>query len=359
MGEMSEMIDKGGLGRILLIRLSSLGDVTLATAALEAIAEELPGVTVDVLVKPAFAEIFAGHPVVAQIITWDEGCSPAAMGKRIEQNAYDWIVDLHANLRTRALRLLVREPRWSVYRKGALQRRAAVKMGRPGWLGEAHVVDRYIDALAPLGISPQRRLPRIHPGVEAQKRAGQLLKEGGWNGEQRLVALAPGARWKTKAWPVEKWVALVRHVAGPMAGVPVLVGGPDEVRLGEDILHYAGNPGVVTAGRTSVVETAAVLEQCDVLVTNDSAPLHLATAVSTPVLAIFGPTVRGFGFYPLGPCDGIAERHLECRPCSLHGGDFCPRGHFRCMEELEAEQVATWLERVLDCAQTRRGGSSP
>ena len=156
--------------KVLLIRLSSLGDVVLATAALEALNRGLPDTAVHVLTKPAFGVVFRNHPGASHTLSWQPSEGIGALARSIRRGEYDWVVDLHDNLRTRLLRLLVRGPRWSVYRKGAIRRRLAVKLGRPGLLGSEHVVDRYVRTLGSMGVEPRRYLPRIHRDPAAAER---------------------------------------------------------------------------------------------------------------------------------------------------------------------------------------------
>ncbi|MBI5015083.1 MAG: glycosyltransferase family 9 protein [Deltaproteobacteria bacterium] len=329
--------------RALLVRLSSLGDVVLATAALEALREDVPGLEVHVLTKPSFREVFSGNPAVAQVKEWwpSQGVAATALGLRRE--GYDWVVDLHANLRTRLLRLALPGPRWSVYAKGSRRRRLAVALKRPQLLGTRHVVDRYLDALGPLGVRPFRRLPRLYPTDAEREAAARRLAQAGWRDGEPLLALAPGARWATKAWPPEHWAALLQGLSARRLGVPVLLGGAEEAPLCRGILEASGAPGVSLAGEATLRETTAILGAAAVLICNDSAPLHLAAAVRTPVVALFGPTVRGFGFSPLGARDRVLEIDLDCRPCSLHGTARCPRGHHRCLRDVA-------VDRVLDAA---------
>lgn len=326
--------------KILLVRLSSLGDVILATAAVEALAAEAPDARIDVLTKSAFQDVFRTHPAVDRVLEWAPGASVLAMASTIRGEGYARIADLHSNLRTRLLRLAVPRPRWTRYRKGALRRRLAAHLRRPGLLDRTHVVDRYLAALEPVGVSRTRRLPRLYPRAADRERVLSLLAASGWNGKSLLVALAPGARWTTKAWPPESWVELLRRFDYNPPAFPVLIGGPEESRLCADILARAKVQGAALAGQTTVLETAALLRECAALVTNDSAALHMAVAVGTPVVALFGPTVRGFGFYPLGPEDVVLETDLPCRPCTLHGGDRCPEGHHRCLRDIGADSVA-------------------
>lgn len=334
--------------RILLLRFSSLGDVILATAAIEVLASGAPEADLHVLTKPAFRDVFRGNPHVTSILEWDPSAeNMGALARRLRKGRYDWIVDLHANLRARVLRLLVRNARWTGYRKGVLARRAALWSRRAALLPRTHVVDRYIAALRPLGVPLGRRLPRVWPGAEERATAERQLLDGGWTPGERLIVLAPGARWATKMWPRDHWSALLRGVAEEELGFPVVIGGRAERELCASILNESGNSrGANLAGATSILESAAALQKAAAPVTNDSATLHLATAVGTPVVALFGPTARGFGFFPLGPRDVLLERDLDCRPCSLHGSGRCPRGHHRCLTEIEPSHVLAHLRRI-------------
>jgi heptosyltransferase-2 len=324
--------------RILIIRLSSLGDAVLATSALEALSAALPGAKADILTKPAFTEVFSNNPSVGETIAWPEEVSPAGMAKILAGKKYDFVVDLHANLRTRLLRLFLRGPRWSVYHKGAVRRRIALLLGTAKNLRESHVVDKYIAALAPLGVPPVRKLPRLYPGEDAPDAAAVTLCMLGWDGSSRIMALAPGARWPTKAWPEEQWISLAKKASADGFFL-LVVGGAEDEEPGKRILAASGAKGIVAAGKTAILGTSALLALCSVLVTNDSSPLHIATASGTPVVALFGPTVRNFGFFPLGERDEIVETSLACRPCSLHGANTCPKSHFGCMRELTPEAV--------------------
>ncbi len=332
--------------RVLLVRLSSLGDVVLATAAVEALRAVRPEVEVDVLTKPGFREVFTNHPGVREVLPWDPARGMLRLASLVRGRRYDWIVDLHRNLRTAVLRALTPGSRWSGYRKGAIRRRLAVWLRRPGLLPGDHVVDRYLAALGPLGVPPRRYLPRLYPGDGPRSAIEGRLLGAGWDRRAQLVALAPGARWPTKAWPAAKWVELARGIGENLAGFPVLVGGAGEKALCREIRAGAGCSSADLSG-AALLETAAALGECRALVTNDSAPLHLATSVGTPVVALFGPTVKGFGFFPLGASDRVLEVPLACRPCGLHGGAACPEGHHRCLDQVEPAEVLAVLSPLV------------
>lgn len=156
------------------------------------------------------------------------------------------------------------------------------------------------------------------------------------------MAVAPGSIWGTKKWPY--YPELARGLTLPV----VALGGPADAPLAEAVAREAPGRAVSAAGELSLRESAALIERAAVLVTNDSAPLHFATAVGTPVVAIFGPTIPAFGFGPLGPDDAIVEHpSMPCRPCSPHGPQVCPLGHHKCMRELDVAVVAAKVERIL------------
>jgi heptosyltransferase-2 len=164
----------------------------------------------------------------------------------------------------------------------------------------------------------------------------------------RFAALAPGSIWGTKRWPY------YAELAAALDRTSVIVGGMEDVPLADSIVATAPGRVVSAAGALSLRASAALIERASVLITNDSAPLHLATAVGTPVVALFGPTVPEFGFGPRGPGDvilGMAD--LACRPCSSHGPPTCPLGHHRCMRDLSVETVAKAVAPLASAEDSR------
>jgi heptosyltransferase II len=200
----------------------------------------------------------------------------------------------------------------------------------------AHEVDRLL-ALAGPATAPPISLG-LHP--EEQDTADRWLRE------HRLtpgfVALAPGSVWATKRWG--KYPALAEALDVPV----VVIGGPDERALGETVAAAIPSRAVNAAGALPLRISAALLGRAGVLVTNDSAPLHMAQATGTPTVALFGPTVTAFGFGPRGPQDLVLEVDgLPCRPCSAHGPQRCPLVHHRCMQDLELARVIAAVRDIL------------
>jgi heptosyltransferase-2 len=163
---------------------------------------------------------------------------------------------------------------------------------------------------------------------------------------QPLLAVAPGARWPTKRWPVERFAAVAQEVAQAQRAVVVVLGGPEDVTLARELCRRLRVPVLDSTGKLSLLHTAALLQQCHLLLSNDSGLMHMATALRVPVLAIFGPTVQEFGFYPFQARAQVISAEVPCRPCSTKGSAHCPRGHHRCMQQVSVAQVGA-AARVL------------
>jgi heptosyltransferase-2 len=163
-----------------------------------------------------------------------------------------------------------------------------------------------------------------------------------------FVAIAPGSVWATKRWPY------YAELAAGLDRTTVIVGGAEDARLADAIVEAGRGRAVSAAGALSLRGSAALIRRAAVLITNDSAPLHLATAVGTPVVAVFGPTVPEFGFGPRRTGDIVlGHDELPCRPCSKHGPATCPLGHHRCMRDLSARDVAAALARIIGSEEPR------
>ena len=156
-----------------------------------------------------------------------------------------------------------------------------------------------------------------------------------------LLAVAPGARWSTKRWPVERFAAVAQELAQAQQATVVVLGSAEERRLAQELCQRLSVPVLNSTGKLSLMHTAALLQQCQLLLSNDSGLMHMATALRVPVVAIFGPTVQEFGFYPFKACAQVISAEITCRPCSTKGSRRCPRGHHQCMQQVTVAQVCT------------------
>lgn len=330
----------------LVVQTAFLGDVVLTTPLLAALAARHG--PVDVLTTPAAAPLVETHPAVRRVIAFDKrgadrGWSGTArLARRLRPEGYARTYLPHRSLRSAALALLARIPVRVGFR-GTWSFLYTETRTKPT---SGHESDRLL-ALA--DEHPAAYAPELRPTQADQEAAAAVLGAAGVS-EDGFVALAPGSIWGSKRWTY--YPELARQLAA--TGVPLaIVGSADDAPLGAEILAAAraGGPGAAPAvnacGRLSLRESAALIARADVLVTNDSAPLHLGTAMNTPIVALFGPTLPEFGFGPLREGDVTLGVHgLRCRPCSSHGPPRCPLGHHRCMRELGVDAVAQAIEET-------------
>ena len=330
---------------VLVVRFSAIGDILLITPLLRAIRTRYPGARIAVLTKERYVPLLSHNPHVSEVlgVAPDEGIGSIA--ERVRGVRYSHLLDLHGNLRSHALRRLAPGP-WRSYRKRRLERAVLITTKRDRYRDDVPVAERYFEAAAELEVIPDGAPPDFFIAETADCRAAERLLALGLGRERPIVAIAPGAAHATKRWPVEHWVDLIGRITSTGADV-ALLGGPDDAEAADQIRRRTRSNVGSLAGALGLQETGAVIRRAEVLVSGDTGVMHMATGVGTPVVALFGPTVRQFGFFPYRSPAGVVELDLPCRPCSAHGNRRCPLGHHRCMRQLLPELVYTALARAL------------
>lgn len=332
----------------LVIQTSFLGDVILTTPLIAELARRGP---VDVLVTPQGAAALANNPDIRTVIRYDKrGTYGSAQGtwqtiKQIRSHRpYDAAYLAQGSFRSGLLAMLT----------GARERIGfASSTGRVlyttqiSYRPEHHHAQRVWSlAMSDCADPPthEQIRPRLYPSDADRAQVDQLLRKHG-DSDRPIVALAPGSAWGTKRWPY--YVDLARRLADEFR--IAIIGSNADAAIASEIASALPAEGTIDgAGTLSLLASAELIGRAQAIVTNDSAPQHLASAMGTPTLSIFGPTVPEFGFGPL------AERHtvaghtgLSCRPCHRHGPQRCPLGHWRCMRELSADYISSLLPQVL------------
>jgi heptosyltransferase-2 len=343
MAEQSTEIQRQGLAslaRILVIRLSSLGDIVLTTPILRLLRTYCPAAQIDFLTKTAYADLLSGHPCVDHVI-----CFAAQQGLRqtlhtLRQTHYDVVLDLHRTLRSRLLTHGLRARQKLTYGKRTLRRALLVHLGWNTLRAMTPVPELYAAPLHRLGIMAPLPPEDIHVPQEALRAMRAYVQQAfPGRGIPPLLAVAPGARWPTKQWPVARFAAAAQELAQARQAAVVVLGNSDERTLSQALGQQLQAPVLNSAGQLSLLHTAALLQQCSLLLSNDSGLMHLATALRVPVVAVFGPTVQEFGFYPFQAPATVVSTALACRPCSTKGSRRCPRGHHQCMQQVTVPQV--------------------
>jgi len=325
----------------IVFRLSHMGDVALTTGVL-AHWHARHGDTFIYVTRTGNAPLLENHPAVVKVITLEndelKGKTWLTKARQLAAEYADHtLVDLHGTLRSRILSFfwrgkVLRYPKFGLERR--LYDRTHAERFRKV-LEATNVPQRYAMAYGEKPPQPVDLVPRIFLTEFECDDAKFRLQH--MTGDKPLVALHPYATHPAKQWPREHWLTLTGLLASS---------GMDWIVVGRDKEPLIPNHECDLTNKTDLRETCALVEQADILVTADSGPMHLAGGVDTPVLALFGPTAKVWGFYPAGRNDRVLEKAVNCRPCSLHGGKTCVKG-FECLAGMSPNEVITNVSEIL------------
>lgn len=350
--------------RILIIKPSSFGDVIHALPVLNGLRQRFPHARISWLVANSCAGLLEGHPALDEVIRFDR--------KHYGRLGRDWrasldFINFVGDLRSRRFDLVV--DLQGLFRSGffALAAGARHRIGFAnarefGWAfynhrvqvdnPDMHAVERnylFAEALGFAAIPIRFNLP---VRADARESVRQLLAQNGIQPGEAYVVAGPGTRWETKQWPARHFATALSSIASQHALPIVLTGMVDERAVVDQVAAATAGHVVNLAGRTSLQELIALVEGCRVALMNDSGPMHLATALNKPVVAVYGPTSAA-RTGPYGRGENVARLDLPCSPCYLKKIAQCPHGH-RCMRELLPEAVAAQVSRILASAENPR-----
>ncbi|MBK9420218.1 MAG: glycosyltransferase family 9 protein [Flavobacteriales bacterium] len=339
--------------RFLVIQTAFLGDAVLATSILEKLHAHYPDAAIDLVVRKGNDGLFTRHPFLRKLHVWDkrQGKTRALFKLigTIRKQRYDHVINAQRFFSTGLMTALSGGKETVGYDKNPLSflfsRKVEHQIPEPKALRDhpvksdaviIHEVDRLNDLIAHL-TDASRPLPKLYPSAEDRANVDHLLTFSS-DRPIRYITIAPASVWFTKQWPAEKWIELIKIL--PKDQRVLLIGGPGDAALCERIAKEAGR-GEILDGKLSLLGTAALMEGATMNYVNDSAPLHIASAMNAPVTVIFCSTVPAFGFGPLNANGRIVERlePLYCRPCGLHGYKTCPEGHFKCALDIEVARL--------------------
>jgi heptosyltransferase-2 len=296
---------------------------------------------VDVLATPASASLLANSPHVREAIVYDKrGADRGAAGfvrlaRALRRRKYAAAYLAQGSVRSGALAAVSGIPERLGFSTSAGKRFYTIRVP---YIENIHHAARLLSLASREPARDVQRgalRPHLYPGPSERAAVNEVLGPGGAG--RPLVALAPGSVWATKRWPYYAELARALRDSAHIA----IVGAAADRALAEEIVAATNGQAVDATGRLTLLASAELIGRAALLVTNDSAPLHLASAMNTPTIAVFGPTVPEFGFGPLADASTVVGRNsLACRPCDRHGPQKCPLGHWRCMREISPEQVA-------------------
>ncbi len=328
--------------KFLVVRFSSIGDIVLTTPVVRCLKKQVPESQVHFLVKNSFRSVIEHNPFIDKVHvlahSWE------LMMEELINEDYDFIIDLHHNLRTLRVKKGLGKKSVSFYKLN-LQKFVYTTL-KINLLPKLHIVDRYLETVRSFGVTDDGGGLDyfISPGQETMKKDIPASHHAGY------IAGVIGAAHGTKCWPVHKWKQFCQEMDHPI----ILIGGSEDAERGKEIAEVDKVKVYNACGKFGINESADLIRKSRVVVTHDTGMMHIAAAYRRPIVSLWGNTVPSFGMYPYYgrnflsnqpqlPYDIVQVNHLWCRPCSKIGYKKCPLGHFKCMERIDVEDV---IEKV-------------
>ena len=320
---------------ILIIHTAFIGDIVLSTALVSKIKEKYPDSDIYYLTTPLGKEILKNNPKIKEIIVYDKRGKDKGFGafisfvRKIRKLKIDVCLTPHRYLRSSILSFLSGAKIRIGYDIASLSFVFNKKIKYDRTKHEVEKLLSFIDD------SPNRYELEMYPSEKDKIRIDTLLKNLSEN--KKIILIAPGSKWFTKRWPEEYFRILIQNLVKRDDLLIVITGGKEEreidLNLDSKVLDLRGE--------ISLLELAELTKRAILVISNDSAPIHITSAFpNTRIVGIFGPTVKEFGFFPWSKNSKVFEINgLYCRPCAIHGGNFCPEKHFRCMREITPDLV--------------------
>ncbi len=316
--------------KFLILRFSSIGDIVLTTPAIRCLKTQVKDAEVHYLTKPAFASVLANNPYIDQLHVLDKPILEKAL--ELKQLGFDYIIDLHSNLRTQIVKAVIGTPAFA-FDKLNIEKSILVNL-KINTLPDVHIVDRYLDTLKTFevandGLGLDYFLPSdfsLNPTIQLPA---------------HFIAIAIGAQHATKRLPNDQIVSICRQINQPV----VLLGGKEDAVNGEFIANQSGAHVINLSGKLTLHESAYAVSLSDKVITHDTGLMHIAAAFKKPIISIWGNTVPEFGMTAYYGNSDIRNQKFEipnlpCRPCSKIGFPECPKKHFKCMMLQDTAAIA-------------------
>ncbi len=335
---------------ILIIHTAFIGDIVLSTALISKIADKYKNANIYFLTTPLGKEILKNNPKLKEIIVYD---------KKKKDKGIKSFINLVKKIKNLNISICFCPHRYTRSSLIALLSGAEIKIGYDvaslSWVynkkikydKNKHEVEKLLSFIDEKDKNYRYEL-ELYPSIEDRKKINNILSSV----EKKKIVIAPGSKWFTKKWPEEYFCELIKKLEKNKKYYLIIVGGKEEKEI--DLKLNLENENILDLrGETSLLELAEVINRADVVVSNDSSPIHITSAFpKTRIIGIFGPTIKEFGFFPWSLNSKVFEvDNLDCRPCGIHGGNVCPQKHFRCMREIKPETIKKEIDEYLSCGE--------
>jgi len=306
--------------KILVVRFSSIGDIVLTTPVVRILKKQL-NAQVHFLTKSTYITLLKNNPYIDSVYQIEQSINEVIADLKKEN--YDCIIDLHNNLRTQILKFRLGAPSRS-FNKLNIEKFMLTSFKMDS-LPNIHIVDRYLDAVTNLGVENDNEGLDFFLSAADKVDLSLFPKD--------YIAFVIGGQHATKILPNNKIVSIIKKAEKPV----LLIGGPEDVARGEQIISQTENT-INTCGKYSLLQSAFLIQQAQLVITHDTGMMHIAAAFKKKIYSVWGNTIPAFGMYPYKADENskiIEVKGLSCRPCSKIGYDKCPKGHFKCMQEID------------------------
>lgn len=326
--------------KVLIIRFSSIGDIVLTTPVIRCLKKQLNGeVEIHYLTKNTYKSLLEYNPYITKIYSIEKSTNEVI--EELQKERYDYVVDLHKNLRSARVKRRLKSFSFS-FEKLNVQKWLLVNL-KIDRLPEVHIVDRYLNSVKALGIENDGLgLDYFLPEeVKNEELLPKAFQEG-------YTALVLGANHATKRIPLHKLKELIKKYPYQI----VLIGGKEDKQLGEELVQFESSRIFNACGTMSLNQSAYLLKNAQQVISPDTGMMHIASAFDKKIISVWGNTVPKFGMYPYFKKNSNSDStivevtKLNCRPCSKIGFDKCPKGHFKCMEQISIEEIVSKAKKA-------------
>ena len=334
--------------KILIMRLSSIGDILLSTPFIRQVRIAFPKSQIDFVIKNEYYSLIQFNPHLDKIYRYDKATGIQGLenlSRNLSEQKYDLVFDLHNNFRTRYILAKIKTKKVFRIKKDKIKRALLVYVKLNMYKTITTIPQRYLAVGKQAGIKDDDNGMEIFWRDSVELEVNSILQRN--HTPEKFIVIAAGAAHYTKRWPTDKYMKLIEKLLAYSNARIVLMGNDKEKKI---LSNLVISPRIINlAGQLSLLQAAAILGKAQVVVSNDSGLMHMATAVNTPVVAIFGSTVKELGFFPYKGLSVVhEEQNLWCRPCSHIGREKCPLGHFRCMVNIKEDDVFASVVKFLN-----------
>lgn len=319
--------------KILIIRFSSIGDIVLTTPVIRCVKKQVPNAEVHYLTKYSFRAIIESSPYVDKLHLLDENLDQVIA--RLKKENYDYVIDLHHNLRTLKVKRALGKAVAFSFNKFNIQKWLLTAL-KINVMPKVHIVDRYMETVRSLGVKNDGK------GLDYFIPDEDIVPDNDIPAAHSLgfIGVVIGAALNTKKLPLDKLKQLCTEINHPI----ILLGGPEDRNDGEEIASVDPVKIYNSCGKFNLNESADLVRRSKLIITHDTGLMHIAAAFRKPIISVWGNTVPGFGMAPYyglatQPENMMEVKGLSCRPCSKIGYNKCPLGHFKCMNKQDVEQI--------------------